>query len=241
MATPQESAPDAWAAVFARMSGVLLSEQTVTTVLKLITSLAKDTLPGSAGAGVTLLGEGGSRRTSAATGPVVERLDALQYELGEGPCVTASHDGVVVRVDDLTEERRWPRWSPRAAREGMRATLSAPLLHADRCLGAIKVYSTRPHDYTAASEDILRRFAAQAAILLANMHTLAAAEQLGEKLTEALRTRDVIATAKGMLMLREHLDSEQAARRLLELSASRRVPVREVATAIVASAGTESV
>lgn len=37
--------------------------------------------------------------------------------------------------------------------------------------GAIKVYSTRPRDYTTASEDILRRFVAQAAILLANMHT----------------------------------------------------------------------
>ncbi|MFE2123539.1 GAF domain-containing protein [Rhodococcus aetherivorans] len=241
MAPPQDPAPEAWAAAFARMSGVLLSEQTVTTVLELITSLATDTLPGSVGAGVTLLGEDGSRRTSAATGPVVERLDALQYELGEGPCVTASQDRVIVRADDLTAERRWPLWSPRAARDGMRATLSAPLLHADRSLGAIKVYSTRPHDYTAASEDLLRRFAAQAAILLANMHTLAAAERLGEQLTAALHDREVIATAKGMLMLREHLDAEQATRRLLELSAHRRKPVRAVAAALVAAAGTDPV
>lgn len=59
----------AWAAVFARMSGVLLSEQTVTTVLELITSLAKDTLPGSAGAGgyprSARVAAGGRRRWSS--------------------------------------------------------------------------------------------------------------------------------------------------------------------------------
>ncbi|AYA25343.1 ANTAR domain-containing protein [Rhodococcus rhodochrous J3] len=241
MAESQGPTPDAWAAVFARMAGVLMTEQTVTTVLESITSLAKDTLPGSDGSGLTLVDEGSNRSTSAATGPLVERLDALQYELGEGPCLTAVRDSVTVRVDDLGNDPRWPDWSARAAEAGMSASLSIPLRYAGRTLGALKVYSTRPHVYTADSEDILGRFADQAAILLANMHTLSEAEALEERLLQALRDRDLIATAKGIVMLRENLDADRAVQRLLELSAQRRIAVREVAAEIVASTHTETV
>ena len=46
-------------AVYARMSGLLLSEETVNTAVGLVTSLAQDCIPGTAGAGVTLIDEGG--------------------------------------------------------------------------------------------------------------------------------------------------------------------------------------
>ncbi len=133
MTSNPEPIPDELAVVYARMSGLLLSEHTVATVLELITSLAKDTLPGSAGAGgVTLFSSDATATTSAATDPIVEHLDALQYELGQGPCLSAAQEQVVVRVDDLTTERRWSQWSARAAAEGMRLTVSAPLNSAGR-------------------------------------------------------------------------------------------------------------
>ncbi|WP_346765132.1 hypothetical protein [Rhodococcus sp. BL-253-APC-6A1W] len=78
-----DSTPDELTAVDARMSGVLLSEQTVATALQLITSLAVDTLPGSIGSGVSVRGINGDEVTSAATDRMVERADALQYELGQ--------------------------------------------------------------------------------------------------------------------------------------------------------------
>lgn len=177
----------------------------------------------------------GSATSSAATAPLVERLDALQYDLGQGPCLSAAQEQVVVRTDDLSTERRWPQWSARAAAEGMRASVSAPMLSAGRSLGAIKVYSTQPHAYTDTSEDVLRRFAEQAAILLANIRTLTDAERLSDRLKQTLRIRDSIATAKGIVMLREHLDPDGALRWLLEQSTHRRIPVQQLATDIVAS------
>jgi hypothetical protein len=56
----------------ARMGGVLLSAQTIGTVLELVTRLAMETIPGSAGAGVTLVDARG-KRTTAASDPIVER------------------------------------------------------------------------------------------------------------------------------------------------------------------------
>ncbi|MBS9373634.1 GAF and ANTAR domain-containing protein [Rhodococcus sp. B50] len=241
MTESHDPTPDAWAAVFARMAGVLLSEQTVTTVLELITSLAKDTLPGTDGSGITLVDEASNRSTSAATGPMVEHLDALQYELGDGPCLAAIRNAEPVRVDNLEEEERWPEWSRRAVELGMASSLSVPLQYAGKTMGALKVYSVRPRAYSSDSEDILGRFADQAAILLANMHTLSEAEALNERLLRALRDRDMIATAKGIVMLRENLDAGRAVQRLLELSLQRRIAVREVAAEIIASTHTETV
>src|SRR3954465_12587456 len=80
---------DELSVVFARMSGLLLSEETVGTAVGLVTALATDAIPGAVGAGVTLVDELGRKTTSGASDPVVEKADAAQYELDEGPCLVA--------------------------------------------------------------------------------------------------------------------------------------------------------
>lgn len=97
---PADEPTDELAAVFARVSAPLLPSGTVDTSLRLITSSAKETFTGAAGSGITLSGSNGDRVTAAATDVVVERADALQYELGQGPCLTAWEQRTVVRVDD---------------------------------------------------------------------------------------------------------------------------------------------
>ncbi|CDZ89631.1 hypothetical protein [Rhodococcus ruber] len=60
MTASREPESDAWAAVHAGRSGLVWSQQTVASVGESITSLAKDTLPGSVGAGITLLAADGA-------------------------------------------------------------------------------------------------------------------------------------------------------------------------------------
>jgi GAF domain-containing protein len=159
---------DELAAVSARMSGLLLSRETVHSALSLVTSLAGEALPGTAGAGVTLLDEHGRRMTAAATDPVVAHLDGLQYELGEGPCLSAWEHRRVIRVDDIATEERWQRWTSAARRSAMRAALSAPLVAGGDALGAIKVYGRDRCSFGDRDEYLLTMFAAQAAILVAD-------------------------------------------------------------------------
>jgi hypothetical protein len=64
--------------VYARMSGLLLAEETVETVLRMLTGLLLDTVPAAVGAGVSLIGTDGWRISSAATSRLVEEADALQ-------------------------------------------------------------------------------------------------------------------------------------------------------------------
>jgi hypothetical protein len=49
---------------------------------------------------VTLVDTHG-KRSMAASDPLVERADALQYQFDSGPCLTAWRDQVTVRVDDI--------------------------------------------------------------------------------------------------------------------------------------------
>jgi Arc/MetJ family transcription regulator len=145
---------DELAAVFARMAGLLLSEETVDTALGLLSSLARETVPGSSGAGVSIIDD--RRRTSSgATDARVRQADDLQYELDEGPCLAAAAERQLVGIDDLTADRRWPRWAAAAAALGLRAAMSAPMVAADMSLGAIKVYAEQPGTFDARSEQLL--------------------------------------------------------------------------------------
>jgi GAF domain-containing protein len=235
---PQGSAlplADELAVVFARMSGLLLSHETVTTALGLVTSLAVETVPGSVGAGISIVDERG-RRTSAATDSRVEQADALQYERDEGPCLAATALRQVVRVDDLTVDPRWPRWAEAAAPLGLRAALSAPLVVGDRGLGAMKVYAEEPHAVDAHAERLMALFSAQAAILVANVQSYERAQRLTEGLRQAMHDRDVIGVAKGVLMARNGVDEDAAFGMLLARAAQDDEPLREVARSVAGSA-----
>ncbi|MGW7411110.1 ANTAR domain-containing protein [Streptomyces sp. NPDC054863] len=54
------------------------------------------------------------RQLLAATGPVAVRLEELQFETAEGPCMTASAQGVPVLWDDVRAQvGRWPVFGSR--------------------------------------------------------------------------------------------------------------------------------
>ena len=222
-------------AVFARMSGLLLSEETVSTALGLVTSLAKDTIPGSVGSGVTLTDQRGRRVTAGASDAMVEEADDLQYELDEGPCLDAWVHRTVVRVDDTATDKRWPRWCAAVSSRGMRSALSAPLVAADTALGAMKVYGAQPAAFDGRSAELLTRFAAQAAILLANVKSFEKAGRLSDDLKEALRSRDVIGMAKGILMAQEGVDEEAAFVILVSASQRENQKLRDIAQRLVES------
>jgi GAF domain-containing protein len=223
------------AGLFASLSGMLLTRQTVETALAQITSLAVDTIPKTSGAGISLLDQSGRRITSAATEPLVAQLDDLQYELNQGPCLTAWNDQLVIRADELADETRWAAWSSRAAELGMHSVLSAPLTTADRAIGAMKVYSTEIGAYDEKDEELLRRLADQAAIFVAHVQTADAAERVSDRLKDTLHSREVIATARGMVMSQRQLDREAAYRYLIYRSEQESRPLRELAEHMVAN------
>jgi GAF domain-containing protein len=222
---------------FARIQGLLLSEETVSKAVDLLADAAKESIPGTLGAGVSLMDEQGRRTSWGATDEIVKQADALQYQLGEGPCITAWATTGTVRTNDVTTEDRWSRWSPRAADLGLRSVLSAPLVFRTESVGAIKVYSDKPGAFDARSERLLTLFAGPAATLLANVQSSQAPRRLSQQLKDAIASRDNVAFARGILMEREGLGEDESMARLLEIARSNRVTLRTAAGSVVSGSG----
>ncbi|MGQ1839929.1 GAF and ANTAR domain-containing protein [Kocuria turfanensis] len=219
--------------VFARLSGMLLSEDGAAGAARRLAEAACVLVDGATGAGVSLLDEAGRRRTTGSTGGSVDAADALQYELGEGPCLSAWATGVAQRVEDTTEDRRWPAWSAAAAGAGIRAVLSVPLVRQDRALGAMKVYAAAPHAFTAREEQVLGLLAEAAATLLGSALAPEAPNRLSASLRAALADRRAVDLATGMLMERHGTDAQSARITLLHASRALDLPMTRIASRVL--------
>jgi hypothetical protein len=81
--------------------------------------------------------EDGRPDTVVATGEFVREVDAIQYGIGEGPCITAAAEQRTVWSGSLGGDRAWPRFGPRAGWLGVHSALSLPPLDPERPLGAM--------------------------------------------------------------------------------------------------------
>ncbi|WP_199432092.1 GAF and ANTAR domain-containing protein [Qaidamihabitans albus] len=199
---------------FTKLAAQLLEARTVTDVLQRVVVAAKEIVPGADLASVTLRDSAGRYTTPVRTDPVAAELDELQYEADEGPCVNAARpasDGTA-RSDALAEGTEWPRFGPAAARRGVHAVLSTALLPVTDLprAGALNIYSLRPHGLDDADRDVALLLASHAAIALNAAQAIGAAEVENVQLREALRSRDVIGQAKGILMQRRGVDADEA-------------------------------
>ena len=139
---PESSAAEL-TTVLARIENMLLSQEHATAAVHHLAQFAQDLVPSAAGAGVSLIDDQGDRTSTGATDHLVEAADAVQYDLEEGPCLSAWATETFQRVNDTTDEDRWPAWCAAAVAAGIRSVLSVPLVFQDRCLGAMKVLRHR--------------------------------------------------------------------------------------------------
>ncbi|MDQ6726095.1 MAG: GAF and ANTAR domain-containing protein [Actinomycetota bacterium] len=217
----------------AELSQLLLEQETLETALRRVADLAVASVGSCDACGVSLL-HGAKVSTSVATHDVAQRADDHQYRTDEGPCLQAVRSGKIYKVDDMTTEKRWPRFAPLAAREGVTSSYSLPLVVGGRTLGALNLYSLHSR-FGPEDERVGQAFGRQAAIALANAQAYQRTRDLVDQLNEALRSRDVIGQAKGILMAREAITADAAFERLRRMSQSANVKVRTVAQQIVDS------
>lgn len=203
----------------------LQAEPDVETTVRAIVKAAVDYVPGAEHAGISLA-ESNKIRTVEPTSHIVEIIDQLQYDLREGPCVDAIAEHEAFRVGDVGVEPRLPAFGPAAAGHGIHSLLSYRLFVTDRTLGALNLYSSRADAFDQRTEEDGLLFATHAAIALVGAQREA---QLGI----AVESRDVIATAKGILMERHDIDPAAAFRLLVEASQTSNMKLQQVATWLV--------
>jgi GAF domain-containing protein len=199
-------------------------------VLADVTATAKELIPGVDVAGVLLVGKANSFETLAPTCDLMFKLDELQMRYGEGPCVEAALDEIVVRTDDFRNEPRFPNYAPDVVKLGVLSALSFKLYTADRTAGALNLFGYAPNLWDTEAETIGMVLAAHAAAAI-----LASRE--GDQLQSALSTRDRIGQAKGIIMERFKIDDVRAFGMLRQLSQDTNTKLIEVARRVIETCG----
>lgn len=202
--------------------------------LRLVVALARVTVAGADGASVSLRRHG-VLTTVAASDDTVSGMDRDQYATGQGPCVAAATEGHWFHVESVDDEGRWPEFIPRAQQRGINSIISTPLLTETRPVGALNIYSLRSSAFAASELELSSFFAAQASDLLLSAAMDVSVEELSRRLQDALRGRDVIAQARGVLMERHGVSGEDASAQLRRSSRRTSTPMRRLAEDIMAS------
>ena len=219
----------AYVATLREMTSLLLEEAPLERLLERLLELTSRAISASAAVSVTVIDDTGNYLTAASTSPAADRIDVLQYELREGPCVDALQTGRVHHLRDLDDPARWPEFRARARAHGFRTVLSVPLIAAEAPLGALNVFAEGPNGLQDADLYLAERIAAPAAATLGNARAYRQAMRLGEQLQEALESRAVIEQAKGVLMALQRVDADEAFALLRRISQRTNRKLRDVA------------
>ncbi|MDT4925684.1 MAG: hypothetical protein QOG01_3397 [Pseudonocardiales bacterium] len=194
--------------------------------LEAVTARSLKVIPGAEAAGVTRARDAGFE-TLAATSDLTRRVDAIQYELGTGPCVSAALTASVFRADDLASDDRWPEFGRRAAEEtGVFSMLSFRMFFEDdEFIAALNLYSTQPKAFDTESALIGLAFVTYGALAITSARRL---ERI-VNLERALASNRDIGVAIGILMALHRVTREQAFDLLRIASQGRHRKLAEVA------------
>jgi GAF domain-containing protein len=223
-----DPAADALLEAVAEIARRLAEADDLDDLLQRVVTLGEAYLDGCEGVSLMFIRKGGVITSPAFSSQVAYDSDQVQYATNEGPCLEAIREQRTVLIDDLATDDRWPRYREQAMALGVRSMVSFRLFVLGDTMGALDFYSSHPHAFDERSQLLGQVFASHAAAAVK-----AAIAEAGSE--AALRTRDVIGQAKGVLMAHEGLTASEAFERLRELSQQRNQPLRELAEEVAAT------
>ena len=228
MATASED--DNLAEVFADIARQLQEEGSPEKVLDRVTRAAVETVEGCNHAAISVVRRRGGIETVAPTDDVPSQVDAIQYEVGQGPCLNAIEEHETFLIDDLSADERWPPFSHRAAREtGVRSMLTFRLFVEGDTIGALNLYSRKVEAFDEHARAVGTILATHAALGV----RAAQDKERAEHLDEALRSNREIGVAMGVLMARGQMTQDEAFTVLRRASQHLNRKLRDVAAQVV--------
>lgn len=177
-------------------------------------------------AGVIFVHSKSRVETVAATDPLIERLDEIQMEMGQGPDLSALSDRLSIVVDDTTTDERWPEWAAMVAGAGIRSLLNVRLYTTASTIGTLNLYSRSPHQFTPDDQAVAHILARHAAVAIG-------AARKEQNLWQAVDARKRIGQAQGILMERYDLTEDKAFAVLMRYSQDKNIKLRAVADQLV--------
>ena len=214
------------AAQVVKLHDTEVSDEDVEKLLASLTEGAVAAIPAARFGCITVV-EHGDVMTIAPTDPIAARLDELQSKHDIGPCLDAAWEQHPVLIDDYTTDERWPRFiEDVVAQTPVRSSLSFQLHRDDTSMSAFNLHADRAHAFDDEAQRVASVFAANTALAL---HSRTWTQQFDQ----ALASRDDIGQAKGILMERYTVDSDQAFDMLKQISQTSNTKLVELARRLI--------
>ncbi len=185
------------------------------------------------GAGVMLEDDNGNLRFTSSSDPVLERLESLQIELDEGPCLLAYHTGEMVQAGDIANDLRFEKFGPAAVNVGMKAVFSFPMKLESTVAGALNFYRRETVPLSPAQEQAAKTLADIATAFLLHAREDDRSRLLTRQLQHALDSRIPIEQAKGFVAARLDVDVDVAFNLLRGYARSHRTSLDSVVAQVV--------
>lgn len=216
------------AAVFAELSRELMTEGEEETTLKAVVERAVELIPAVDSCSVTVRRRRNKLETLASTSELALRCDQMQYALSEGPCVDAVWQEDSYLVEDVATDARWPRWAAEVAETGVGSILSVRLSNDEETMGALNMYSLKPHAFRPDDVDLALIYTTHAANALNTARMVSG-------LRTAMHSRHLIGVAQGILMARFDLDLDRSFKLLQRYASETNTKLRQVAEFVVSN------
>jgi GAF domain-containing protein len=195
-----------------------------------IVEFAAEAVPHTIAAGLTLVRGDARPITLAATTELARRVDELEYDSGEGPCLDAIDDDDITAVADLERDPRWPKFSAKAIEETpIRSMFGVRVFLGGDDRGALNFYAPEPGAFTDLDLGIGAMLSAMAALALQN----AGAQRKTDNLEVALESSRQIGTAIGILMSSRLITADRAFDELRTVSQHTHRKIRDVAAEVM--------
>lgn len=221
------------ATVFAALAEIIYQGTDPREVYAAICVAATLIVPGCDHASL-LTREGDRYVTVGASDRIAQRIDDLEREVGDGPCVDAIEEETPQIETDLTTPNQWPKLAARLLTETpVRGAMGFRLLVDRRKMGALNLFSDTPNRFDTES-------ASQAILLAAFASVAISAIAQGEDaatLRRGLLSNREIGKAVGMLMLLHNVSEDEAFEVLRRYSQDLNIKLADVARTVIEHRG----
>jgi len=213
-----------------KISKAITSDLYLEDVLKLIVTLTANVMKAKICA-LWLLDERSKELKIRATQALSEEyLKERSIKLGEGIVGMVAQKKQAVVILEVLKEHSYKE-KRLAKKEKLVSMLSVPMMVKGNVIGVINCYTTTPHKFTKSDIDLLSTVANQSAVAIENTELLVKTKVIQDELD----ARKKIEKAKGIMMREQNLDENEADQLIRKSSMDRRLPMKDIAQAIIVS------
>ena len=150
--------------------------------------------------------------------------------LGEGIVGLVAKERKPLAIENVLKDNRYKE-KELARQEGLVSMLSATMMVKKKVVGVINAYTTRTHKFKKSEIQLLQTVANQAAVAIENTELMVKTKVIEQE----LETRKKVERAKGILMKEQGISEEHAYNIIRQSSMDKRLPMKEIAEAIIIS------